>query len=158
MYPPVFCLQSGRSCGTVLLSLVAETNTQMSKWKRLRQKLSPVPSFKGTWSESHLCIDCGFDTAPGILCRTDAEKEAARQIAAGIHKWVIPTHINNKSEVYMVYDHVWERAGVEGYGGCLCIGCLEKRIGRPLIPDDFDKEHPFFHLPGTYRLLNRRGG
>jgi hypothetical protein len=41
--------------------------------------------------------------------------------------------------------------------GCLCIGCLEKRIGRRLKPKDFT-DHPFNQLPGTPRLLNRRDG
>ena len=30
---------------------------------------------------------------------------------------------------------------MEPYGGCLCIGCLEKRIGRKLKPKDFP-DHP----------------
>ena len=48
-------------------------------------------------------------------------------------------------------------AGMEPYGGCLCIGCLEKRIGRVLAPRDFP-DHPFRLLPGTKRLLERRAG
>jgi hypothetical protein len=44
----------------------------------------------------------------------------------------------------------------KSYGGCLCIGCLEKRIGRRLIADDF-ADHPFNSLPGTPRLMERRG-
>jgi hypothetical protein len=43
-------------------------------------------------------------------------------------------------------------------GGCLCIGCLEKRISRTLVPKDFDRRHAFHVLPGTARLLNRRDG
>lgn len=38
-------------------------------------------------------------------------------------------------EVYMVTDEVWAAAG--GSGDYLCIGCLEERLGRPLVPDDF---------------------
>jgi hypothetical protein len=38
----------------------------------------------------------------------------------------------------MVHDHVWERAGTAPYGGYLCIGCLEKRLGRTLCADDFE--------------------
>ena len=43
--------------------------------------------------------------------------------------------------------------------GCLCIGCLEKRIGRRLKPKDFLRGDPFNDdlLPGTPRLLKRRG-
>jgi hypothetical protein len=44
------------------------------------------------------------------------------------------------------------------WGGCLCVGCLEKRIGRELIPDDFDADHVFnYAYPGTPRLLERQG-
>ena len=113
--------------------------------------------FKGTMPESYLCIDCGFNTAPGNLNRAETEQEAAKQIAAGIKEWSVPQHYDNRSETYIVHEHVWKAAGMEPHGGCLCIGCLEKRIGRRLIPDDFP-DHPFNNrLPGTSRLLDRRG-
>jgi hypothetical protein len=55
------------------------------------------------------CVDCGRDT-----CSPDQ------------HEW------------YMVHDDLWAAAGMlpEG-GGCLCVGCLEKRIGHQLEPTDF---------------------
>jgi hypothetical protein len=37
----------------------------------------------------------------------------------------------------MVEDRVWEKAGDDE--GMLCIGCLEKRIGRKLECKDFSK-------------------
>jgi hypothetical protein len=40
-------------------------------------------------------------------------------------------------EWYMVRDSVWNAAGMETMGGCLCIGCLEERLGRRLTPEDF---------------------
>ena len=43
--------------------------------------------------------------------------------------------------------------------GCLCIGCLEQRIGRQLRPRDFarhDRE-TWADKPCTEPLLNRRG-
>ena len=40
-------------------------------------------------------------------------------------------------EYYMVHREVWELTGLEGSGGMLCIGCLESRLGRRLIPGDF---------------------
>jgi hypothetical protein len=126
----------------------------MSKWRRLQQ---PIPSFKGTWSESFLCVDCGFDTHPGNLGRAEAEKEAARQVAAGKIKWSLPVSIDSRCETYIVHDHIWKSAGMEPWGGCLCIGCLEKRIGRELMPMDFS-DHPFNdHYPGTARLMWRLG-
>jgi hypothetical protein len=44
-----------------------------------------------------------------------------------------------ESEVYMVHNRIWKAAGVEPMGGCLCIGCLERRIGRRLKPKDFPR-------------------
>ena len=48
---------------------------------------------------------------------------------------------------------------MEPYGGCLCIGCLERRIGRKLKPKDFERNHPFNNsgLLCTERLRDRRG-
>jgi|SRR5262245_42339514 len=59
-------------------------------------------------------------------------------------------------EVYMVRDSVWKAAGMEPMGGCLCIGCLEKRLGRTLTPKDFPRRHPLNSLPGTERLIERQ--
>jgi hypothetical protein len=39
-------------------------------------------------------------------------------------------------EYYMVRDEVWLRVN-PGRAGMLCIGCVEKRLGRPLNPLDF---------------------
>jgi hypothetical protein len=64
--------------------------------------------------------------------------------------------IDDQSEVYAVKDTVWAAAGMDEREGCLCIGCLESRIGRRLKPRDFDKRHPFADVPGTDRLLSRR--
>jgi hypothetical protein len=35
-----------------------------------------------------------------------------------------------RSEVYCVREAVWKAAGMAPFGGCLCIGCLEERLGR----------------------------
>jgi len=58
-------------------------------------------------------------------------------------------------EVYTVRDAVWKAAGMEPMGGCLCIGCLEKRLGRKLKPKDFP-DHAFNDLPCATRLFARR--
>jgi hypothetical protein len=59
------------------------------------------------------CKDCGVETTPEPL-------------RDGTWEW------------YMVRDHVWTEAGMESYnGGCLCIGCLELRLGRSLCREDF---------------------
>ena len=37
----------------------------------------------------------------------------------------------------MVTDQTWERSGLGGDDGMLCIGCLEQRLGRVLHAKDF---------------------
>jgi hypothetical protein len=115
-------------------------------------------NFEGLVPESWCCIDCGMNTAPGCLNRIETENA----IKALGKLWEmngasLPTQtIDNRSEVYTVREAVWRKAGVEPMGGCLCIGCLEKRIGRRLKPKDFLRDHPFNQFPGTSRLLQRR--
>jgi hypothetical protein len=106
---------------------------------------------KGLVSEHHNCIDCGYNTWPGAPPRELAEFLLHRDGS-------YPMTVTAECEIYLVRDVVWKAAGMEPYGGCLCIGCLEKRIGRTLKPRDFVRGHPFNCLPtGTARLLNRRG-
>jgi len=104
-------------------------------------------------SESWLCVDCGFNTAPGFLSRVE------RQKAIKANGRRIQETIDSNSEVYAVRDSVWQRTGLEPEGGCLCIACLEKRLGRRLKSEDFDHYDPYNDpsLPGTRRLLERRG-
>jgi len=45
-------------------------------------------------------------------------------------------------ENYIVNDGVWAAAGLEPEGGRLCIGCLERRLGRRLTRDDFEADNP----------------
>lgn len=49
----------------------------------------------------------------------------------------LPTAWDRRAEYYMVHDHLWQAAGMGAVDGCLCIGCLEARLGRELAPDDF---------------------
>lgn len=84
-----------------------------------------------------LCVDCGTDTNPAN---------------------------GQRSEFYMVHDDVWADAGMEPCGGCLCVGCLEKRLGRKLWSGDF-RDVPINDLTNqdgekafswrTPRLVNR---
>jgi hypothetical protein len=109
---------------------------------------------KGLMPESWACIDCGINTAPGCLNREQLEHAFARDW----NDQGVDQTINEFSEVYTVKPTVWEAAGVEPMGGCLCIGCLEERIGRTLTQKDFVRKHPLNTVPGTERLLARRGG
>ena len=40
-------------------------------------------------------------------------------------------------QYYMVHDHIWQEAGMDPDGGMLCILCLESRLGRLLVREDF---------------------
>jgi hypothetical protein len=104
----------------------------------------------GDRTDSWSCIDCGINTAPGFPSKECAAKAIA---ACGS----IAIKIDENSEAYFVRPRVWEAANMDGWGGCLCIGCLETRLGRRLKPKDFLREHPFNSFPGTARLLSRRG-
>ena len=68
----------------------------------------------------------------------------------------VSMELNDESEVYHLRDAVWKAAGMAPFDGCLCIGCLEKRLGRQLRGTDFDTSHPFNRVPGTPRLMERR--
>jgi hypothetical protein len=107
-------------------------------------------SLIGRTPETWLCVDCGANTAPGCQNRKEAE------LALAIHGQGTST-IDDQSEVYTVKEDVWALTKLAGWGGCLCIGCLEQRIGRRLKPNDFVADHPFNSMPGTKRLLKRRG-
>ncbi len=107
--------------------------------------------FKGLVPESWHCIDCGMNTAPGALNRVEME-QAVKALG---RRWddgegVTQTYDRN-TEVFTVRPSVWKAAGMEPWGGCLCIRCIEKRLGHRLRPKDFVRDHPFNdpRFPGT---------
>lgn len=108
---------------------------------------------KGRTPENWNCIDCGFNTAPGFVTRIAMEEA----FDAGAES--IPMTITWDSEIYTVRPRVWQDAEMEPHGGCLCIGCLEKRLGRRLRPKDFKHDHVFNSpdFPASARLRQRRG-
>jgi hypothetical protein len=114
--------------------------------------LGYVADMRGATPESWACVDCGINTAPGILSRARMEQA----FAADWNNQGVTQTVCKNSEVYTVKPPVWKAANMDGMGGYLCIGCLEKRIGRTLVPKDFDRNHPFNSMPGTARLLSRR--
>ena len=77
-----------------------------------------------------------FNGAPCLDCRKDT--------------------IRDLKEYYNVHDSVWQQSGVKPHGGFLCIGCLEKRIGRQLDFRDFG-DVPINAYPASDRLSQRRG-
>jgi hypothetical protein len=64
-----------------------------------------------------LCVDCGASTTP--------TNHMGR-----------PDRTGPGFEWYMVHDALWAQAGMPPNGGCLCVGCLELRLGRPLQRTD----------------------
>jgi hypothetical protein len=111
---------------------------------------------KGATPENWCCVDCGTNTAPGYPTRIEMERFFAANTLRS-EEADLQITIDEQCEVYRVKPSVWMAAGMKPFDGCLCIGCLEKRLGRRLRPKDFDRKHPFHNLPGTPRLLNRRG-
>ena len=74
-----------------------------------------------------------------------------------------------RGEWYIVHDHVWQQAwpGAEWLAGesadfmceeILCVGCLEKGIGRQLTPDDFPRGWDGIPTYKSKRLRNRAYG
>jgi hypothetical protein len=109
------------------------------------------PDLRGKYPESWACVDCGINTAPGMFGR-EQMKQAFALDPKGV-KQASDAH----SEVYTVKAAIWKTAGMKPHGGCLCVGCLERRIGRILTPNDFKQNDPFRLTPSTERLQARRG-
>jgi hypothetical protein len=110
-------------------------------------------NLKGQVPESWACEDCGVNTAPGCLNRRQAEQAFA--IIRNGERNITQT-FDKSTEVYTVKSKIWEASGMQPMGGCLCIGCLERRLGRRLTTNDFMPKDPFSKVPGTERLLARR--
>ena len=91
------------------------------------------------------CIDCGTNTAPGI--------DEAKIMRPGGGTFTV----DERCEMYWTRKHVWGLVG--NPEGCLCIGCLETRLGRRIKRKEFLHDHPFNHPKwrATPRLLARRG-
>jgi hypothetical protein len=103
--------------------------------------------------ESWDCIDCGENTAPEYPTRSEIDAAFS-----AIGPQTMTLTFDEDTEIYRVKDKVWRKAGMGQFDGCLCIGCLEQRIGRKLKPKDFDETHPFSIVTGSHRLINRRDG
>jgi hypothetical protein len=124
------------------------TDFELRKLMLEDETLKEIGIPDGNITEDWLCVDCGINTAPGIPDGLTFIREIEKTGGCD-------STIDDRSEVYMVRDAVWKKAGMKPFGGCLCIGCLEKRLGRKLKPKDFDA-HPVNGMPGSRRLLKRR--
>jgi hypothetical protein len=101
--------------------------------------------------ESWDCIDCGMNTAPGLL-------NAAETVMAFWKQGHAPMNFDERCEVYTVKSDAWQAAGMAWDGGCLCVGCLEVRLDRRLRPKDFKTKNGLNWKPCTDRLMSRRMG
>src|SRR3954467_868134 len=110
-----------------------------------KRRISTKTDLRGLLPESWRCIDCGINTAPGCLNRELMEQAFARDW----NNEGVQQTFDELSEVYTVKAEVWQAAGMEPMAGCLCIGCLERRLGRTLMAKDFMRNDPFSSLPGT---------
>ena len=105
--------------------------------------------------ESWLCVDCGVNTLPGFASGPEL------RLAYAMGADSVTAYFDNNAEVYSVKDAIWEQADMRAWNGCLCIGCLEQRLGRRLTPNDFPASDGGFNrpdMPCTDRLRDRRGG
>lgn len=83
------------------------------------------------------CMDCGTDTTP---CK-DPRGCPHHKRRRCKHNSPLPW------EWYMIEDLLWAAVVGPERAGYLCIGCLERRLGRPLNRDDFSAR-PINLLPG----------
>jgi hypothetical protein len=99
---------------------------------------------------------------PGHQTRSEVEQSMRAAKAAGKEWRRAKLTFTMETEVYYVHPHVWKASGIDFWGGVLCIGCLEKRIGRRLQPLDFMAEHADGfnnpNMPGTRRRFERLTG
>jgi hypothetical protein len=91
------------------------------------------------------CVDLCFKLVEEKRNSPDPAVKPARA-ADPLH--CVDCNRNILSERYMVRDAVWAAAGMTPDGGCLCVECLERRLGRQLNHTDFIDG--FINAPGPY--------
>jgi hypothetical protein len=71
-----------------------------------------------------------------------------------------PMDTGKEHEYYYVNSELWAKTGIGSQDGMLCIGCLENRIGRKLLPEDFTDAYVnnIKFTPMSQRLYERRYG
>jgi hypothetical protein len=108
-----------------------ERGLTVEQWAQWEQILQEKGRIPWTYQPTP-CVDCGVD----VSC------------------------VGGIAEYYLVHDHVWAACGLKPKGGELCIGCLERRLGRQLTRSDFVNSH--IHAPGHFeqsaRLRDRLAG
>ncbi len=88
------------------------------KRRRVRRPLVGTACTPPAW-----CVDCRANTTPCTVMRRWGQRACPAH-----HGW----------EIYMIADAVWAAAdGPARPHGFLCVGCLERRLGRELTAADF---------------------
>jgi hypothetical protein len=125
----------------------------MTATREMLESFRKDKAVKDNIVESWVCVDCGVNTAPGVPGGPQTRIDVALHGKS-------EARFDGNSECYMVKEAVWRRAGMPPWGGCLCVGCIEIRLGRQLRPKDFSRvdREVWAEMPCTERLLNRRGG
>ena len=79
-----------------------------------------------------------FDTETEQWAVLSKAAEAIEQARSRLRFFCVGCNKNTSGgEYYMVRDEVWDASGLDPNDGMLCLGCLERRIRRPLTDDDF---------------------
>ena len=108
---------------------------------------------KGVMPESWCCVDCGINTAPGFKNRAQAEQAFAVDLEQ--------SRLHAESQrVHRGLHHQGKGLAGRGHGsdGRLPVHRLPRSgSDGSWWPRNFVRKHPFNSLPGTARLLSRRG-
>jgi hypothetical protein len=129
-------------------------SSKMSTWIVEIIGLAAAAEAEGLYYEDGCCVDCGKDTTPHTIVRDGDVNGFGMEFTRDVTIRFEP----ETWDFYSVKDRVWAKAGLTETGGCLCVGCLENRLGRRLRPKDFDFERDE-NLPGAWtspRLAQRR--
>jgi hypothetical protein len=77
-----------------------------------------------------------FEELPSELAARLAEAELAHQEERAFYCLDCDVDTYAIDEYYILHHSVWRRAN-PAIAGMLCLGCLERRLGRQLTPEDF---------------------
>jgi hypothetical protein len=96
-------------------------------------------------------------TARAIKAREAIVRARSESRCIDCHAETSFTERGKNDEYYMVHNRLWLKAN-PGDAGKLCIGCLERRLGRQLKPNDFT-DCSLNNFPrGSKRLISRLTG
>lgn len=63
--------------------------------------------------------------------------------------------LTDNAEYYMIHNELWHCAIQNKPANFLCVGCLEKRLKRKLVPEDFT-DCPLNWMDGYHRSIRLR--